>query len=109
MAANYKSMIKSAFSNKVHKLLNPENKKTNEIMYSLTYMTDVEKVEMFDRLLLEYQKSTTELRNAMKERRFRNKVNRLRKEKAEKLSESLSAFATSAYSQVKSEQEKKEV
>lgn len=80
MAANYKSMIKSAFSNKIHKLLNPENKKTNEIIYNLKNLSEKEKLQKFDALVLEYQKSTIELRNAMNKRRDKNKVMKLREE-----------------------------
>lgn len=82
---NYKLMIKAAFSNLVHRIIaNPGEKKINyyKLQADLKALSEKEKAEMFDKVLVQYFKSSNELRNGMSKRRDKNRVIKLRELKS---------------------------
>lgn len=70
-------MIKSKFSNAVHKILEPniDIKKSNRWKYNLLYkFTNEQKIEMFDKILKLHNESSEELTNYQYERREKKRV-----------------------------------
>ncbi len=88
-------MIKSAFSNKIHKLMNKCygikkgtkewydcRKLHNQSAWSdFRKLTDQEKIELFDKIEAIYVESSTELSNYNKDKNFKKHVNKKRAER----------------------------
>lgn len=77
-------MIKSTFSNKVHKLLNPNPIKSRDRWkIKPEKLTDQQKIELFDKIV-EMDKKCSELLGAYwYDRRYKNRVIKKRQEKLE--------------------------
>ena len=75
-------MIKSKFSNQIHKLLNP-----NPVPYRERWknkkpvLTQEEKAKLYDEIVKLDEEISNELRNYWWDRKFKNRVQRLREEK----------------------------
>ena len=55
-------MIKSKFSNAVHKIINPNNVKTTEQWKAMRYITAEQKIQMFDQIVTLDNDTSMELR-----------------------------------------------
>lgn len=86
---NPTTMIKSGFSNKIHKLLNKcgIHKPHTKEWYSCkseerkNQLTDKEKAEMFDEIMKIYNESSTELRNYFYARNYKKRIDKQRVER----------------------------
>lgn len=77
-------MIKSKFSNQVHKILEPniDIKKSNRWKYYLLYkFTDEQKIAMFDKIFELHKECSDELTNYQYDRREKKRVYKLRVER----------------------------
>lgn len=77
-------MIKSKFSNQVHKLLEPNIniKRRDRWRHLKNYnLTDKEKLEIFDKILELHQESSKELTNYQYDRREKKRVHKARIER----------------------------
>lgn len=101
-------MIKSKFSNQVHRILEPniDIKKSNRWKYNLLYkFTDAQKIQMFDQILQLHAQSSEELssyrtdrsrkKRVAKERAARGWVSKKKQRMTKEMWEKQQAFAQS--------------
>lgn len=75
-------MIKSKFSNQIHKLLNPNPVPHRERWkHKKPVLTQEEKAKLYDEIVKLDEEISNELRNYWWDRKFKNRVQRLREEK----------------------------
>ncbi len=76
MKHNSVTTIKCKFSNKVHKMLEPNIgiKKTQRYRVEKPELTDAEKVEMFNKIMVLHQESSTEISAALYKRREKKRI-----------------------------------
>ncbi len=80
---NPTTMIKSAFSNAVHKILEPNHDVKRRDRWKTQYrekykLTDQQKIEKFDEILKLHQLTSTELINYQQDRNLKKKVRKER-------------------------------
>lgn len=81
---NPTQMIKSKFSNAVHRILEPNlNMKRSQRWLKQKPLTDAQKVEMFDQIMALHEECSKELTNYQYDRREKKRVRKLREAKKE--------------------------
>jgi hypothetical protein len=80
-------MIKSTFSNKLHKILGecigykPYSKEYWDCKREKTKLTDEDKIKLFDEIKTIYEETSQELRNYFQDRKFKKRVEKQRVER----------------------------